>query len=446
MPAPVQPSTAVFTNTSNINRFNTNYHKHRAENQPGYALAKALNAFSGAVLGGATKQKAEDVEEGKQLAMMGVERSNLNEASGKSSGPFSFNSGWTSQGFDIQRGTDDGFLRGGQLIDDYNKSGLHNNDDPEAFRAWQTAQRTEVLSGLEGKSEYYREGYMQSVAKNFRDAGRAHAGHMSTFRTAKKQQVMRARVRSSIRSGGASRTDGSTDIAQLASELTNAPKEHGLSHTEAKGAAALAVVDSVAAGEIDPEDVTDKSIKNFNKADQERIRQAALNKQQEIDLETNAAEQAERDERQALQTSAIDGDADASAEALSTLKQKYPEDYQAALYHVNQEKSGGALTHSQRLTRDSNLSAFQSNNDPSDPEFLNNAHAAFIDQNISRQGFEQIKLRHKYYSSAQEVLNRPVSNSIQGMIHSVIVQPDNLTTAPHEVQHWMNKGDRKSVV
>lgn len=312
MPAPTQAQTPVYKETANVKRFNTNWAQHDPRKQAGSALAKALGAGKNVIHDQATMQKKIDLEEGKRLALMGVARENLAEAAGNG-GMFSGTGGWTMQGFDMQRGIEDAFIRQEQLVQAFNGSGLSATDDPAAFQAFVDAQREAIFAELEGSPDFYREGFMEGIAPAFQKMGRSWASSADTFRTNKRRAAVSARVGASIALGD---QKGALDI------INNAPADHATPHGEAKQLAADKLVEGLNNGSVenvDPE--VYKQLNNSQKAAVDR----ALSERQE--LEDNQAALDELDRRKdvrLLKERAAGGD----QEAWEELRKKHPKEFE----------------------------------------------------------------------------------------------------------------------
>lgn len=274
MPA-LQQQRSNYKETSNIQRFNTNYYKRDARKSPAAALAKALNVTSDILLDEkndadadaareAKQQEQKSILEGKRLAMLGVQRENLAEASGEGGGPFDENSSWTREGFDIQRGVEDAILKAGEITDAYNSSDLWKTEDPEVFEAFIAQQREQVMGTLgDSVSEQYREGFLSGIAPSFQRVSRKHAGHLADFRTRKKALVFQQRISDEVR------TASGKGVKRL---VGDAPANLGMPTGEAMEAAVSQLEKDLGEGLYDLDAL---DMKDFSKENQVRLQTAA---------------------------------------------------------------------------------------------------------------------------------------------------------------------------
>ena len=309
MPAPQQSQTPTYKETSNIKRFNTNYAQHDPRREAGTALARALGVATSVVADGAKRQKAKDLEEGKRLALMGVERDNVNEAaSGR--GIFSGVGGWTMQGFDMQRGIEDAFVRQSELIQAFNSSGLSESDDIGAFQAFVDQQREAIMSELGDVPEYYREGFLEGIAPAFQKMGRSWAGSAETFRTRKKANAFKERARANILTGAGSNRD----------LVGAAPRDSGISTTDAAKLSGEVVVEEVRKGTVSLEDI---NIGDYSKETQAELEEAAAAREDEVEALAHIEERRRKTQQATLIARASTGE----PEALQELQFEFPEAY-----------------------------------------------------------------------------------------------------------------------
>lgn len=280
MPAP-QQQRSNYKETSNIQRFNTDYYKTDPRKSTASALAKALNVSSDILLSekneadaeakkAAKEQEEKAILEGKRLALLGVQRSNLAEVAGESGGPFDENSTWTREGFDLQRGIEDAILKAGEITDAYNASDLWKTEDPDAFETFISQQREQVLGTLgDSVSEQYREGFLSGIAPSFQRVSQKHAGHLADFRTRKKALVFQQRISDEIR------TTKGKGVSRL---IGDAPANVGLSTKDAAQAAVEQIEKDLKEGLYDLDAL---DLKEFNKEHQARLQEAASHRETE---------------------------------------------------------------------------------------------------------------------------------------------------------------------
>jgi len=326
----MQSQTPIYKDTSGIKRFQTNYAQHTPQREAGTALAKALGAFSNVAADQAKQQKAKDLEEGKHLAMMGVQRENIGEAA-SGQGVFSGVGGWTLQGYDMQRGIEDAFIRHQQLAEDFAASGLSESDDIGAFQSFVDLQREAILAELAEAPEYYREGYLEGIAPAFQKIGRSFAASADTFRGHKKSAAFKDRVRAGLVLG-----DNESKVL-----VGNAPKDSGIPTQQAAELAGDVLVEEVRKGTVNIDDV---DLKAYKKDTQRRVQEAAAARAEREEAELVAFELESRREIRRLKDRAVSGD----TTAWQTLKTEHPEEHDKLLKGTSNAVTPSE-THSKRI-------------------------------------------------------------------------------------------------
>ncbi|KQR67865.1 hypothetical protein [Rhizobium sp. Leaf341] len=199
MAAPQQSTVPVYKETSNIPNPNTAYFMHDARDTPGAALGKLLGVSVDAL----QKQKQLDEKPKSQmeqdqlaaLATVGAEKDRLKLAGGQTMFGVMKDPDASMDSYEVNRGRRDADLWAGKLRDEYAASGLADNDDPKAFQAFVQSKQKEMFdTTLKDVDPSYYHGFLTRVSSSYEDMGKAHAGNLDTFITAKNKMAMESRI------------------------------------------------------------------------------------------------------------------------------------------------------------------------------------------------------------------------------------------------------------
>ncbi|WP_349434251.1 hypothetical protein [Pararhizobium sp. A13] len=203
MAAPQQSSVPVYKETSNIPNPNTAYFQYDARDTPGAALGKLLGVSVDAIQRHKQQEdKGPSTMEQEQLAALasvGAEKDRLKLAGGKSMFGIMKDPDSSMDSYELNRGRRDADLYAGKLRDEYAASGLADNDDPKAFQAFVQAKQKEMFeTSLKDADPSYYHGFLTRVASSYEDMGRAHAGNLDTFISAKNKLAMESRIEAKV--------------------------------------------------------------------------------------------------------------------------------------------------------------------------------------------------------------------------------------------------------
>lgn len=392
MAAPQQAGVPVYKETSNIRRFDTNRWQDEANNKPGYALAKALGVVMDITEDAAREQKAEDLEEGKQLAMMGVQRENLKEAAGQG-GLLSEMGGWTLEGYEMQKGLEDAYIREVELIEAFQNHPASQSDDPRAFEAFMTEQREAILGSLEGSHEMYREGYMSGISESFQSMARSYIKSNSEARLKKKKQALASKTRAALATGSKE---------QIAAFVDEAPARLGVDHKTAKDVVTEVQAEEIRSGR---KTIKDVETKKLSKAQQKVLEDA----QTDYD-KTQEALRVKRERERILQDaelSAVVGGmvAEDAEAALAKLKETSPEVASALV-----DRQTDIMSDSDRKGLQQEKYDYYMRNDSldlTDPAIVKTALEDYLSGMLSDSQYSAIIRTHKATGKANAILSEP---------------------------------------
>jgi len=204
MAAPQQQSTPIFHDSYGVPNPQVNYQRMDARDTPGYALANLLGAlpdFSKQVQKNQTPDEPspEEQQQLAALAKIGADETNLRIAKGDNVFGLLKSKDVTMDAYELSRGQVDADLWAGGLRDRYSASGLAENDDPAAFKAFIEKEKATMMANIKDKDNSYYHGFVTRVASAFEEVGVAHAGHLDAFIPAKRKRAAEMDIESKTR-------------------------------------------------------------------------------------------------------------------------------------------------------------------------------------------------------------------------------------------------------